>query len=187
MHNDRPLYCVSYKMTEEIYCEANRLLYRKRVPGICLIIFCFCIIALIPGISDGIMEDQDYLEIIAEAIFVTILMMCFIFAVLIFAVKVLMKIAVRSNYRTYVRVHGAGHSVFFYDEKIVYQSEKNREVFSYDKFWRIMGNKKIVVMLTGGRWQPGMIILPENGLWEKQDEQMEMFLREKCINVKKRI
>ena len=183
MHNDRPLYCVSYKMTEEIYREANRMLYRKRFPGICLIIFCFCIIALIPGISDGITENKDYLEIIAEAIFVMTLMMCFIFAVILLAVKVLMKIAVRSSYRTYIGVYGAGHSVFFYEDKILYQSEKTREEFGYDKFWRILGNKEIVVMLTGGRWHPGMIILPKNGAWEKQDEQMQIFLREKCINV----
>ena len=39
-------------------------------------------------------------------------------------------------------------------------------------------------MLTGSRWQPGMIILPENGLWEKRDERMEKFLSVKCINVK---
>ena len=32
MCNARPLYRVSYKMTEEIYREANRLLYRKRIP-----------------------------------------------------------------------------------------------------------------------------------------------------------
>ena len=60
MCNARPLYRVSYKMTEEIYREANRLLYRKRIPGICLIVFCFCIIALIPDISAGIMEGSVY-------------------------------------------------------------------------------------------------------------------------------
>ena len=42
-------------------------------------------------------------------------------------------------------------------------------------------------IMTGSRWQPGMIILPENGLWEKRDERMEKFLRVKCINVKRGI
>ncbi|HJB95175.1 MAG TPA: hypothetical protein H9765_06080 [Candidatus Mediterraneibacter intestinigallinarum] len=51
----------------------------------------------------------------------------------------------------------------------------------------MIGNKKVVIMLTGSRWQPGMIILPEIGLWKKQDERMEKFLTEKCINVKKGI
>ena len=33
MYNDRILYRVSYQMTEDIYQEANHLLYRKRMPG----------------------------------------------------------------------------------------------------------------------------------------------------------
>ena len=187
MCNARPLYRVSYKMTEEIYREANRLLYRKRIPGICLIVFCFCIIALIPDISAGIMEGRDSLEIIVETVFLMLLMMGSVFVILLIAVKVFMKIAVKSSFRTYAGLYGLGHNASFYEDKVMYQSEKSHAEFGYDKFWRMLGNKEIVVMLTGSRWQPGMIILPKNGLWEKQDEQMEKFLRGKCINVKKGI
>lgn len=187
MYNDRRLYRVSYQMTEEIYQEANRLLYRKRMPGICLAILGVGIIGLIPDIVDGIMTGTDILDIIAEAVFVLLLLLCLAFAALFLAMKVFMKRAVSSSYKTYIGLSGRRHSVFFYEDKVVYQSENSQAEYHYEKFWKMIGNKKVVIMLTGSRWQPGMIILPENGLWEKRDERMEKFLRVKCINVKRGI